>query len=110
MFDYEKVTRYRRWYKMFSADTSGVVLQVVVGWEIGSLGGGIALHQRLFTKFLRPCFCVLLILGFFSFSPLLLLAYFAFIYRSLPISTTVSLGLVGTWNLKKFCDRGGIRQ
>ena len=37
---YEKVMRYRRWYKMFSADTSGVVLRVVVGWEIGSLGGG----------------------------------------------------------------------
>jgi hypothetical protein len=66
MFDYEKVTRYRRWYKMFSADTSGVVLQVVVGWEIGSLGGGIALHQRLFTKFLRPCFLRSSNLGVFS--------------------------------------------
>ena len=77
--------RYRRWYKMFSADTSGVVLRVV-GWEIGSLGvvglgGGIALHQRLFTKntAIGPSrisrgvrndriFCVLLISGFFSFS------------------------------------------
>ena len=86
--------RYRRWYKMFSADKSGVVLRVV-GRRLGVWVGGIALHQRLFTtQFNDRVFCILLIL---SFSPLLLLACFAFIYGSLPISRTVSLGLVGTW-------------
>jgi hypothetical protein len=83
--------------------------------------GGIALHQRLFTRSPRRpsahhevsrdvrndrIFCVLLISGFFSFSLLLLLAYFAFIYCNLPISRTVSLGLVGTW--KSFAIEGGL--
>jgi len=72
MCDYEEEMRYRRWYMTFSADTSGVVLRVVVGWEIGSLDGGdcIASASVYDSKFNDRVFCILLILGFFSFSPL----------------------------------------